>query len=154
MHQSLVLSQPLCGNLKSIWLCRVLGETPVTGPRPGCRNSPTRTNSADTYNLINGKLLFSVSCVLGAKVFLGCHCLEIVQIGQFRSLLSPYPSNPGRGMRIRTRKRDHPSRRAESAAAVYAVAPCQFFLTPVNLDSFFAARAPSICAVPSEGPLR
>jgi len=28
------------------------------------------------------------------------------------------------------------------------------FLTPVNLDSFFAARAPSICVVPSEGPLR
>jgi hypothetical protein len=31
------------------------------------------------------------------------------------------------GWRIRTRKRDHPSRRAESAAAVYAVAPGQFF---------------------------
>ena len=50
-------------------------------------------------------------------------------------------------------KKGPPSRRAESAAAVYAVGRA-IFLTPVNLDSFFAARAPSISVVPSEGPLR
>ena len=58
------------------------------------------------------------------------------------------------GLRIRTRKTEPPLPTCRICGCCLRGSAGPVFLTPVNLDSFFAARAPSICAVPSEGPLR